>query len=401
LILKDVLRLIHDARRSSARSVNSIMTATYWQIGHRIVEFEQQGKMRAAYGIQIIDRLSADLSKMLGRGFSQMNLRHMRRFYELWPVARIQQTVSVESRGERTKPSWHLPVGKNGQHRGRAAVILEESRKISQSRDPGSRPGGVAGQGGVGELTGGFPLPWSHYVRLLSVEGPDARAFYESEALRGGWSTRQLDRQINSRYYERVLLSRNKAALLHKGSLRSQSDHVSPEEEIKDPLVLEFLDLKDEYSENQFEETLIRKIEQTLLELGNAFAFVARQRRLRIGDEWYRVDLLLFNRNLRCLVVVDLKLGKFTHADAGQMHMYLNYAREHWKLPGENPPVGLILCSRKDETVAKYALDGLPNKVIASEYKMALPPEKKLASALEQTRRQLEAHARERRHGKH
>ena len=209
-----------------------------------------------------------------------------------------------------------------------------------------------------------FPLPWSAYVRLLSVKNEQARKFYEAEALRGGWSVRQLDRQINSLFYERTALSRNKAKMLSKGAPARSEDTVTPEEEIKDPYVLEFLGLKDEYSESEIEEALILHLERFLLELGGDFAFVRRQRRLRIGDEWYRIDLLFFHRKLHCLVVIDLKRGKFTHADAGQMHMYLNYAREHWTRESENPPVGLILCSQRDEAIARYALDGLPIKIL-------------------------------------
>ena len=168
------------------------------------------------------------------------------------------------------------------------------------------------------------------------------------------------------------------------------ADKVTPEEEIKDPFVLEFLDLKDEYSESDLEEALIRHIESFLLELGSDFAFLGRQRRLRVGDQWFRVDLLFFHRRLRCLVIVDLKLGEFTHSDAGQMHLYLNYAREHWMYPGENPPVGLILCNRKNAAVAHYALEGLSNKVMAAEYQMVLPDEATLAAELERTRKLLE-----------
>jgi hypothetical protein len=154
--------------------------------------------------------------------------------------------------------------------------------------------------------------------------------------------------------------------------------------------VLEFLDLKDEYSESDLEEALIAKLESFLLELGGEFTFVGRQRRLRIDDEWYRIDLLFFHRRLRCLVIVDLKLGKFTHADAGQMHLYLNYARAHWMLPDENPPVGLILCASKGSMLAKYALEGLPNQVLAAEYRTALPDEKAIVAELEMTQRRLE-----------
>ena len=165
-----------------------------------------------------------------------------------------------------------------------------------------------------------------------------------------------------------------------------------PEEEIKDPFVLEFLDLKDEYSESDLEKALIQRLESFLLELGKDFCFMGRQRRLRIGDEWYRVDLLFFHRRLRCLVVIDLKIGKFTHADAGQMHLYLNYAREHWVHEDENPPVGLILCAQKDEAVARYALEGLPNKVMAAEYRTTLPEEELLASEINRARKTLDLH---------
>ena len=230
-----------------------------------------------------------------------------------------------------------------------------------------------------------FPLPWSAYVRLLSVKNKHARKFYVTETLRGGWSVRQLNRQINSQFYERTALSRKKTAMLNKGQKTLTEDRVLPEEEIKDPFVLEFLGLKDEYSESDLEEALIGHLETFLLELGGDFCFIGRQKRLRIGDEWYRVDLVFFHRRLRCLVIIDLKIGKFTHADAGQMHLYLNYAREHWVHDGENPPVGLILCAQKDEAVARYALEGLPNKVMASEYLTVLPDEKELVAEIERT----------------
>lgn len=178
--------------------------------------------------------------------------------------------------------------------------------------------------------------------------------------------------------------------MLKKGARAKPEDRISPEEEIKDPYILEFLGLKDEYSESEMEEALIRHLESFLLELGEDFTFVARQKRLRVGDEWYRVDLVFFHRSLHCLVLIDLKLGKFTHADAGQMHLYLNYARENWTLENENPPVGLILCAYKDTAVAKYALEGLPNKVMTAEYRTTLPDEKLIAAELERTRRLLD-----------
>lgn len=329
--LSDISGLLESARRAAARTVNTIMTATYWELGRRLVEYEQQGKTRAAYGTALLKQLSADLTHRFGRGFSERNLEQMRLFYTAWPIS---QTVSAKS--------------------------------------------------------GQFPLPWSHYIKLLGVRNPNARSFYETEALRGGWSVRQLDRQINSQFYERTLLSRNKAAMLTKGVKPKPEDRVTPEEEIKDPFVLEFLGLKDEYSESELEEALIRHLETFLLELGGDFTFVGRQKRLRIGDQWFRVDLVFFHRRLRCLVVIDLKIGEFTHADAGQMHLYLNYAREHWTHLDENPPVGLILCDKKNEAVAHYALEGLPNKVLATEYKTALPAETMLIEEMQRTRKLLE-----------
>jgi len=227
-------------------------------------------------------------------------------------------------------------------------------------------------------------------VRLLSVKSPEARNFYETEALRLGWSVRQLDRQIGSQFYERVALSQNKSAMLEKAETPEPSDLVTPEEAIKDPFVLEFLDLKDEYSESDLEDALIQRLADFLLELGDDFAFLGRQRRLRIDDTWFRIDLVFFHRRLRTIVLVDLKVGRFSYADAGQMHLYLNYAREHWMKPGENPPVGLILCAEKGAAEAHYALDNLPNKVLAAEYQTVLPDEKLIAEELERSRRELE-----------
>lgn len=217
-------------------------------------------------------------------------------------------------------------------------------------------------------------------MRLLSVSDLTARRHYEAEALRGGWSVRQLDRQISTLSFQRLPVL---------GNRHSSSERI-PDFEIKDPFVLEFLGLKDEYSEAELEEALIRELEQFLLELGNDFAFVARQKRLRVGTEWYRVDLLFFHRRLKSLIVVELKLGKFTHADAGQMNLYLNYAREHWANQDENPPIGLILCSEQDTVVAHYALGNLVNQVLAREYQLVLPTEEQLVNRLEARRRQLD-----------
>ena len=355
-IFGNVSSVIDAARQSAARSVNAIMTAAYWMIGQYIVEFEQGGKERAEYGTALVERLAVDLTERFGRGFSRQNIWQMRLFYQSYPPEQNLQTVSGES--EYSENLQTAPV--------------ESSLTSIASR---------------------FPLPWSAYVRLLSVENINAREFYETEALRGGWSIRQLDRQINSQFYERTALSKNKAAMLTKGQKAQPEDRVLPEEEIKDPFVLEFLDLKDEYSESDLEEALISHLETFLMELGGDFCFMGRQKRLRIGDEWYRVDLLFYHRRLRCLVVIDLKLGKFTHADAGQMNLYLNYARKNWMHEDENPPVGLILCSQRDEAVAQYALGGLTNNVMLAEYRTTLPDEELLASEIDRTRQEIKLRA--------
>ncbi len=343
----DVSRIVDAARESAARSVNAAMTAAYWLIGRRIVEFEQSGEERAEYGTALIESLSEDLTVQFGRGFSRQNLQNMRLFYLAHPPDRIRQTASG----------------------------ISEATSVEVGFD---------------DLLTAFPLPWSAYVRLLSVRDESAREFYETEARRGGWSVRQLDRQIGSQFYERTALSKNKAAMLTSGQKQRPQDLVVPQEQIKDPFVLEFLDLKDEYSESDLEDALIRHLETFLMELGDDFCFMGRQRRLRIGNRWYRVDLLFYHRGLRCLVVIDLKIGAFSHADAGQMHLYLNYARKHWVREGENPPVGLILCSEKDESLARYALDGLPNNVMAGEYRLTLPDETVLAAELDRTRQAME-----------
>ena len=373
-LLHTLVTLLDESRRASARTVNVIMTATYWQVGRHIVEFEQAGQHRASYGQQLLDKLSTDLNKRFGRGFSVDHLELMRLFYISYSPAQISETASRKL----------LP----------AAADISESpiRKSSTALVPMNSES-VIRKFTFMEWSKVFPLSWTHYVHLLRrSRSPEARAFYETEALRGGWSVRQLDRQMSTLFYERTALSRNKVAMLRKGARPRPSDRVTPEEEIKHPLVLEFLGLKDEYSETELEDALIRHLESFLLELGGDLAFIGRQRRLRIGGQWYRVDLLFFHRTLRCLLVIDLKTKPLTHADAGQMHVYLNYAGEHWTRPGENPPVGLILCSEQDHALARYALAGLDNKILSAEYRLALPSEKALIAELEQTRRTLELH---------
>lgn len=277
-----IVDLVEGARRAAARSVNALMTASYWEIGRRIVEFQQGGAERAAYGEALLERLAADLTQQFGRGFSPVNLSQMRRFYLAWPEDQIFQTASEKSSAPRIRQTTS-----------------------EKSRDAPSSTLTV----NLAELAARFPLPWSSYVRLLSAKSDASRAFYETEALRCGWTVRQLERQINSQLYERIALSKNKVAMLAKAQRAEASDAVTPEEALRDPFVLEFLNLKDEYSESDFEDALIQHLADFLLELGDDFAFVGRQRRLRLDDSWFRIDLLFFQRRLKCLLVIDLKPG--------------------------------------------------------------------------------------------
>src|SRR5208283_289622 len=327
------------------------------------------------------------------RGFGFSQLKMMRQFYQTFPDVHTAKPLILQSTVEKSEigqsvigqsgnlESSLVPIGQSliGQFSQRSSVNL--SRAIEH----------------LGNIARAFPLPWTHYVRLLRVRSLHAREFYAREALAGGWSVRQLDRQINSQFYERTALSKNKKAMLVKGEQPMAVDTVSADEEIRNPLVLEFLNLKDEYSEGDLEEALIRHLENFLLELGNEFAFVGRQKRLRIGHEWFRVDLVFFHRRLRCLLIIDLKIGELVHADIGQMHLYNNFAREHWMQPGENPPVGLILCTGKNDALAHYAMEGLGCKMLVREYQTALPKESALAAEVGRTRELLEQQAESRR----
>lgn len=251
------------------------MTAIYWEVGRRVVEFEQGGEDRAAYGRALLVRLSGDLTKRFGRGFGVDNLELMRLFYQTYSPSALFELLIRKSDDTSARPNSELVIRK---------FDLEQLSTV-------------------------FPLSWTHCVYpMRRTRSTDERTFYETEALRGGWSVRQLDRQISSQFYTPAMLSNNKRTMLEKGSKAHPIDLVTLEDAIKDPYVLEFLDLKDEYSESQLEAALVHRLEDFLLELGGDFTFVGRQRRLRIGENWFRVDLLCFHRRLRCLVIIDLKL---------------------------------------------------------------------------------------------
>lgn len=344
-LVEKIAQLLNQARTKVVRDINRTQVIAYWHIGKEMVEFEQKGKMRAEYGKELLVKLSADMINRFGRGFSLTNLKMMRLFYRSFP---IRQTLSGEL-DEKQKPQL-LPI-KSGK---------------SQTPPDQFKP----------------LLSWSCYCELLKIEEPLARSFYEQEAVQSNWSVRELKRQINSMLFERLALSKDAKAVMkmaQKGQLLEK-----PEDIIKDPYILEFLNLKEEtaYTESQLEQAITDKLQHFLLEMGKGFSFVARQKRITIANRHYYIDLIFYNRFLRCFILIDLKTGELDHADIGQMNFYLNYFRKNEKAEGENNPIGLILCAKKDDVFAKYILGGLSNKVFASKYKLAFPSEKELRSKL-------------------
>lgn len=402
-LVTGIADLLDQARRGAARAVNSILTATYWEVGRRIVEFEQGGQARAEYGEELLSRLAQDLTSRHGRGFSRQGLQKMRSFFWGWEIcptasgkfeACVRKPAELADALEAIRPTLSSKSQIPQTPSAELSSVIRESESISETRAKKRQTPSAESE--IAILVTAFPLSWSHYVRLMSVQKPQARVFYESEAIRGGWSVRQLDRQISTQFFERTSHSKQQAAMLARGQMPKPQDIVSVVDEIRDPYLLEFLNLKDEYSESDLEDALIEHLEAFLLELGAGFTFVARQKRIRIGAEWYRIDLLLFHRRLKCLVVIDLKLGNFTHADAGQMSLYLTYAKEHLTEPGENEPVGIILCSDKDDAVVHYSMGHMPAKVFASRYLTVLPDAETLRREIVATKHALETRAAQR-----
>ena len=365
-LVTDLASLIDQGRRTAVRYVNTALVATYWLVGRRVVEYEQKGKERAEYGEALLKRLSGDLTKQFGKGWGEPHLRAIRQFYLIYGDIEKRYTLCSESGKPDETNIRHTPC-----------IELSPSPILPSKLQTLS----------VEFFNTLFPLSWSHYRLLMRLDEPFKRELYESECIRGNWSVRQLDRQIQSMLYERTALSKRKLAVIAKA--HEKPIVLKPEDEIKDPYVLEFLGLKDEYSESQLEDALIRHIEHFLLELGTGFTFVARQKRINIEGSFYRLDLLLYHRVLRCLIAIDLKIGEFTHADAGQMNLYVNYLKDKEKLSDENDPVGLILCTDKKKTVVEYALGGMNNRIFASKYKLQLPNPKVLKAEIEHERQRL------------
>ncbi|MDZ4820704.1 MAG: PDDEXK nuclease domain-containing protein, partial [Planctomycetota bacterium] len=341
----------------------------------------------AEYGAELLKRLAKDLSARFGRGFSERNLLKMRTFSLGWEIS---PTPSAEFVARVRLPQDLLKNDEIFQTTSGKSNIRSTASSNLQTESAVSEIWPTVSAKFDSSLLAAFPLSWSHYVRLMSVEKPHARAFYEAEAIRGGWSVRQLDRQVSTQFFERTSSSKQQSAMLARGQKPKPEDAILPDEEIRDPYLLEFLNLKDEYSESELEDALIEHLEAFLLELGAGFTFMARQKRIRIGAEWYRIDLLLYHRRLRCLVVVDLKIGKYTHADAGQMSLYLTYSKEHLMEDGENEPVGIILCSDKDDAVVHYSMGSINARVFASKYLTELPDKETLEREIEVTKRALE-----------
>ena len=333
--LKSISDVLTQARKNAKTAVNLSMVYAYFEIGRMIVEEEQQGDNRAAYGKYLLQTLSDYLTKQFGKGFSVTNLKQMRQFYLTYGNDQIGQKVSDQFA--------NLP-------------------SVSTGRK--------------------FFLSWSHYLKLMRISNVDERHFYEIEAAKNDWSLSQLQRQFDSALYERLALSTNKEKV-YRLALEGQSVE-SPKDAIKDPYVLEFLGLKElpEYSESELESRIIDNLQQFLLELGTGFAFVGRQVRFTFDEEHFVVDLVFYNRLLRCFVLFDLKTDKLTHQDLGQMQMYVNYYTRELMNEGDNPPIGIVLCAEKNDAVVKYTLPEGNNQIFASKYFTYLPTEEELKREL-------------------
>jgi predicted nuclease of restriction endonuclease-like (RecB) superfamily len=353
-----IASVLTQARQSATRAVNFAMVLAYWEIGRIIVEHEQGGQNRAEYGARLIESLSHRLSEKFGRGFTASNLWQMRQFHLAFP-APVQSSTEI----------LHTPSGESplvtGPARGPARILHTL----------------------CGELS------WSHYRLLMRIESPAARQWYMQEAASSQWSVRQLDRQIAALYYERLLASRNPEPVRKEAArLLGKDAGVRPEDVLRDPYILEFLNLRDHpsYREGDLESALIENLQTFLLELGRGFAFVARQQRLVFDGEEFSVDLVFYNYLLRCFVLIDLKLGKLTHQDVGQMDTYVRYYTEQRIAPGDEPPIGLILCSQKNEAVARYSVLAESRQVFASRYQLHLPTVEELEAELKRERRLIE-----------
>lgn len=349
-----IIELLNQARQNVAQTINNTMATAYFEIGRMIVEEEQHGKERAEYGKQILNELSEKLGTEFGKGFSKRNLEQMRQFYLTYSIA---QTVSAQLGKDQTA----LDEFKNEE------IADTVSRKSINQQT----------------LSPQFKLTWSHYLKLIRITDVNERNFYEIEAIKNNWSLRELQRQYDSALYTRLAISKNKEeirSLGQKGQIIEKNKDL-----IKDPYVLEFLGIPEKsfYSENDLEQKLIDKLEHFLLELGNGFTFVARQKRITFEEKHFKIDLVFYNRILKCFVLIDLKIGELKHQDIGQMQMYVNYFDREVKLEDENKTIGIILCQDKSESVVRYTLPENNEQIFASKYLTVLPSEKDFIKIIE------------------
>jgi len=347
--LKDLAQrienLVEKSRKQVLNHVNMVMVNTYFEIGRAIVENEQQGDARAAYGQSVLKALSKKLNAKFGKGFSVDNLENMRRFYLTYG-----ETISETS-----------------------SRILESEKSETVSRISGEP---------IVRSDRAFLLSWSHYIFLMKIGNAEERNFYEREAIQEGWSLRELKRQFDSALFERLALSKDKQAVTEMS--RQGIIIENPEDIVKDPYILEFLGLPEDsqYSESALEQKIIDKLQAFLLELGKGYTFVGRQVRLTFDEKHFYVDLVFFNRLLQCFVLIDLKIGEITHQDLGQMQMYVHYYDRKVKLPSENPTVGIVLCKKKDDTLVELTLPEDNTQIFASRYQTVLPNKEELAKLL-------------------
>jgi predicted nuclease of restriction endonuclease-like (RecB) superfamily len=376
--IEDIRELIRSARSTVASGVDLVQVHTNFEIGRRIVEQEQLGKGRAAYGEEIIKALASRLTGEFGRGFSASNLAYMRSFYLSYQDrASIFQSATGKSASPKKLQS---ATGKFAIARTAATTktrkSLTERFQIIQS---------LTGKSAFLAQTKPHPfsLSWTHYVFLLGIKNCDERNFYEIESTQQNWTVRELKRQFNSSLYERLALSRDKVGirkLAKRGQLVEKTEDL-----LKEPLVLEFLGLSEQtrYSETELETAIINRIEHFLLELGKGFLFEARQKRFTFDGDHFFVDLVFYNRLLRCYVLIDLKIGKLTHQDLGQMQMVVNYFDRHVRTETENATVGIVLCKKKNQTLVEITLPKKAN-IHAKEYQLYLPSKTDLRQKLEE-----------------
>jgi predicted nuclease of restriction endonuclease-like (RecB) superfamily len=349
------------------RQVNNALTFRNWMIGYSIIVYEQEGNDRAAYGEKTLKTLSDRLSEKGIKGFSDRNLRLCRQFYVEYPMIWQLLTAKLQLTEKQQDIIWQFPTAKS----------------IEQAKGTDSGIKSVPVEILIDKLS------FTHIIELLKVEEPLKRAFYELQAIKNNWTVNLLKRNMNSLLYERIGLSSDKEKMLDKLH-HAHRQHIS--DAILNPYILEFLGIEEkaEYSETELEEAIINHIQKFLIEMGRGFCFEARQKRITFNNKHYRIDLVFYHRILKCHVLIDLKMGEFDHADAGQMNLYLNYFTENEMSEGDNPPVGIILCSQKDNALVHYATGGLPQEVFVARYLLQLPTEEALKRIINEEMEQYE-----------